>query len=389
MIFSWALVISGSFVLSLSTVALLLKVSRRMGWYDRTGGRKIHTGNIPRLGGIGFIFSSAVFSVVCFRLRGAAPALRSLPLAPAFALIVISGVRDDFKPLAPRWKLAFQTAAAFCALLSGCAFESFLYIDRVDLLSLSGWELFRYPLAFLWIVGVTNAVNFIDGVDGLAGGVSLLAVLSFGAISVSLGGGGEGFLPYAGLAAAVLGFLAFNAPFPRAKIFMGDGGAYFLGFALALMPLGGNGGVRLPVLYAAAVLQIPILDTAAAVWRRLREGRRIDSSDRAHTHHKLMNLGLSSRRIDAVLVTLQLCLSVLVYAAVKTAGYLSLIMMLLAYALGMGFFVALHFLNRRALSVVAGGAGAAAISGKRAGLPVGTLHEDAGLPKASSAYHRG
>jgi UDP-GlcNAc:undecaprenyl-phosphate GlcNAc-1-phosphate transferase len=358
MIFRLILLVFGSFVLSFSMVALILKVSHRMAWYDRTGGRKIHEGNIPRLGGIGFVFSFIVFFVITgFRFAGFTSALELLPVAAAFVLILISGVRDDFKPLAPRYKLILQTGAAFCVLLSGHVFDKFVYIDRADFLSFSGWELARYCLTFLWIVGMTNAVNFIDGVDGLAGGVSLLAVLSFGGISVFLGAGGVTLLLCACLASAILGFLVFNAPFPRAKIFMGDGGAYFLGFTLALLPLMGSGpgSARLPILYAAAILQIPILDTTAAVWRRLREGRRIGSPDRAHTHHKLMNLGLSSRRVDAVLFALQLCLGLLVYMAVKTPGYLSLFVLSLAYAVGIGFFVALHFLNRRAFRASAGG----------------------------------
>jgi UDP-GlcNAc:undecaprenyl-phosphate GlcNAc-1-phosphate transferase len=357
MIFAWVLVISGSFVLSFSIVILLLKVSRRMGWYDRTDGRKIHTGNIPRVGGIGFTFSFIIFFIVAnfYSME------ISLTLTPQFflvalacALIVTSGLRDDFKPLAPRYKFILQTSAALCVLLSGHVFDRLLYIDRADVLGLAGWNLLRYPLTFLWIVGITNAINFIDGVDGLAGGVSLLAVLSFGVISVSLGVGTDTFLICTGLAAAILGFLVFNGPFPQAKIFMGDGGAYFLGFVLALLPLTGGGGLRLPVFYAAAVLQIPIFDAIAAVWRRMREGRRIDSPDRAHTHHKLMNLGLSPRRIDALLFTLQLCLGILVYMAVKFPGYISLVFLFLAYAVGIGFFTTLHFLNRRVVRVPSG-----------------------------------
>jgi UDP-GlcNAc:undecaprenyl-phosphate GlcNAc-1-phosphate transferase len=356
---AWILVISGSFIVSLFAVALLLKISHRMSWYDRTGGRKVHTGNVPRLGGIGFALAFIIvfFIIAGFRLGGISLAPRLLPLAPAFALILAGGVRDDFKPLAPRYRLLLQAGAALCVLLSGQLFDRFMFIGRAGAPELPGWALLRYPLTFLWIVGMTNAVNLIDGVDGLAGGVSLVAALSLGVISASLGAGPGILLLCACLAAAILGFLVFNAPFPRAKIFMGDGGAYFLGFALALISLMGPGGtgVKLPVLYAAAILQIPILDTVAAVWRRLRDGRRIDSPDRAHTHHKLMNLGLSSRRIDAVLFALQICLGALVYAAVKTGGYLSLAILALAYAAGLGFFAALHFLNRGALGAAAGG----------------------------------
>jgi UDP-GlcNAc:undecaprenyl-phosphate GlcNAc-1-phosphate transferase len=344
----------GSFILSLSTVALTLKVSRRMAWYDRMSERKIHTGNIPRLGGIGFMFSFIVFfALISFRFNGSSLTLRLIPVALAFVLILTSGIRDDFKPLSPRYKLIFQIAAALCVLAPGYVFKRFFYIDRVDFLSFAGWKLFRYPLTLLWIVGMTNAINLIDGVDGLAGGISLLAVLSFWGIFGCLGAGGITPLLCASLAAAILGFLVFNAPFPQAKIFMGDGGAYFLGFTLALFPLMGTGDntTSLPVLYAAAVLMIPMLDTIAAVWRRLRDSSRIGSPDRAHTHHKLMNLGLSSRRIDAVLFSLQLCVSVLVYAAVKTPGWFSLVLLFLAYAVGIGFFTTLHFLSKRKLNI--------------------------------------
>jgi UDP-GlcNAc:undecaprenyl-phosphate GlcNAc-1-phosphate transferase len=351
-------IIPGSFILSIVTTALVLKVSHRMAWYDRTDGRKIHSGNIPRLGGIAFAFSFiAAFLIISFLRTGFRPLSQFLPVFLAFLLILTSGVRDDFKPLAPRYKLVFQTVAALCVLLSGHVFDRFLFVDRLDrpnFLNLPGWILFRYPLTFLWIVGMTNAVNFIDGVDGLAGGVSLLAALSFGGIFLSLGFAGPAPLLCTCLASAIGGFLVFNAPFPRAGIFMGDGGAYFLGFTLALFPLMGTGGSapRLPVFHAAAIMLIPILDTTAAVWRRLRDGRRIDSPDCSHTHHKLMNLGLSSpRRIDAVLFCLQIVLSVLVYASVKTPAYLSLFFLALAYVAGLGFFIVLHFFYRRRMTI--------------------------------------
>jgi UDP-GlcNAc:undecaprenyl-phosphate GlcNAc-1-phosphate transferase len=343
-------VVLGSFIISVGATALILKLSHSMGWYDRTGARKIHTGNIPRLGGLGFAVS---FLIAFVAVTG--PGLRFLPVVLAFLLVLLSGVRDDFKPLAPRYRLLAQAGAALCVLASGCLFERALFIDRPDVLGFPGWRLLRYPVSFLWIVGMTNAVNFIDGVDGLAGGVSLLAALSFGGIFLSLGGSGPVPLLCAALAAAIAGFLVFNAPFPRAKIFMGDGGAYVLGFSLALFPLMGRTNApnmgTLPLFHAAAILLIPILDTTAAVWRRRRDGMRIDSPDRSHTHHKLMNLGLSARRIDAVLFALQIVLSVVVYIALTIRGYGSLLVLLLAYALGIGFFTVIHVLNRRRLTV--------------------------------------
>jgi UDP-GlcNAc:undecaprenyl-phosphate GlcNAc-1-phosphate transferase len=324
-----------------------------MGWYDRLNARKIHFGDIPRLGGLGFAVSFAVFAgVIRFR---SLESPRLFLLLPAFILILITGVRDDFKPMAPRFKMFFQLSAALCAMGAGYVFKRVFYIGGIDFLSFPGWSLLRYPLTLLWIVGMTNAVNFIDGVDGLAGGISLLAALAFGGIFSFLGSSAETPLLCLCLASAILGFLVLNAPFPRARIFMGDGGAYFLGFTLALIPLAGNNAANLPIPYAAAILMIPFLDTTAAVWRRLRDHRPIDSPDRAHTHHKLMSLGIPSLGIDAFLYALQIGLSLLTFAAVRSPGRLSLVFLLLAYGTGAGFFAAVHFLNRRYNRICKGG----------------------------------
>jgi UDP-GlcNAc:undecaprenyl-phosphate GlcNAc-1-phosphate transferase len=340
------LVIVGSFLMSMFTVLLVRKVSHRMAWYDRTNQRKVHTGNIPRLGGIGFVVPFMVFFSAAFVVGNFIAPFQFFLLLVAFALILTSGLRDDFKPMAPGFKLVFQTGAAFCVLLSGCVFDRFFLTDHFGFLNSSGWKALRYPLTFLWIVGMINAVNFIDGIDGLAGGVSLLAALGFFGVFVFLGVGGPVLMLCACLASAILGFLVFNAPFPQAKIFMGDGGAYFLGFTLALFPLMGT-PAKLPILHAAAILLIPILDATAAVWRRIRDGKRVDSPDRSHTHHKLMSLGFSSRRIDSIFFILQFGLCVLVCASVAIQGYWSLIMLLLAYTAGIGFFTAIHFFYQR------------------------------------------
>jgi UDP-GlcNAc:undecaprenyl-phosphate GlcNAc-1-phosphate transferase len=340
------LMIGGSFLLSLAAVAIILSVSRRMSWYDHVNERKLHTGNIPRLGGVGIAVSFIVFALIInFLSQSSRMGLRFIPVLLAFIPILITGISDDFKPMAPRYKLLFQIVAALCVLSPGYVFKRFFFIPEIDFLSSPALSFLRYPLTFLWLVGMTNAVNFIDGVDGLAGGVSLLAALAFGL---------TGSVPLFCfcLAAAILGFLVFNAPIPKAKIFMGDGGAYFLGFTLALIPLLDTGEESvLPLPYAAAVLMIPFMDTIAAVWRRVRDGRRIDSPDRSHTHHKLYDLGLSFKKIDAVFFALQMCLGLLVYLAVKTPGYLSLLILLLAYVLGAAFFTAIHFLHRRQLRI--------------------------------------
>jgi UDP-GlcNAc:undecaprenyl-phosphate GlcNAc-1-phosphate transferase len=200
-------------------------------------------------------------------------------------------------------------------------------------------------------VGLTNAVNLLDGIDGLAGGVSALAALFFAIIFSRISNNSAMVLTCLCLSAALAGFLVFNMPFPRAKIFMGDGGSQFLGFILALLPLINVRGERsgFPLLYAAAMLSIPIFDTFAAIWRRIRDRQRIDTPDRLHIHHKLMNLGFSVRGVDATLYGLQVILGVLIYVSIRFRGTLSLIFLGAAYAAALGFFITIHFVNRHIL----------------------------------------
>jgi UDP-GlcNAc:undecaprenyl-phosphate GlcNAc-1-phosphate transferase len=260
-------------------------------------------------------------------------------------LIFVSGVFDDFRPMAPRYKLLMQIIAASLVVLPGYTFHSILFAN----LGALNW--LGYPLTYFWIVGLTNAVNLIDGVDGLSGGVSALAAVFF-AVIFSLTGGGPMVLICLCLGAALAGFLVFNMPFPRAKIFMGDGGAQFLGFVLALLPLinAGEEPVRFPLLYAAALLAIPIFDTFAAIWRRLRDRRRIDAPDKLHIHHKLMNLGFNARGVDGILYALQIALGVLVCQSMRLRGVPSLIFLGVAYVVAVGFFIVIHFANLSAMS---------------------------------------
>jgi UDP-GlcNAc:undecaprenyl-phosphate GlcNAc-1-phosphate transferase len=194
-------------------------------------------------------------------------------------------------------------------------------------------------------------MNFIDGVDGLAGGLSAIAALFLGFIFFSYAETPSAVMLCASLFGVTLGFLFFNAPFPNAKIFMGDGGSQFLGFCMAMLPLleEHDTPAALPVPYAAALLAIPIFDTIAAVWRRLRDGRRIDSPDKFHVHHKLLSLGLSARGVILVLYALQILLGLLTFTAIKLSGWASFAVLGAAYAAVIIFFAAIHFLNRRVL----------------------------------------
>jgi UDP-GlcNAc:undecaprenyl-phosphate GlcNAc-1-phosphate transferase len=340
-------VVLSSFALSVLIVALVLRISHKKSWYDKIDERKIHTGPVPRLGGIGFALSFVISaSLLIFVGSGLQVGLGFIPVLIAMVLTLTYGTIDDFRPLAPRYKLLLQIVCAFCIVLPGYTFSRFFYFDAAFP---GGMKWVWTCISLFWLTGLPNALNFIDGNDGLAGGVSVLIALSYALIFASLNAGGAAIILCVCLALSVGGFLVFNMPFPRAKIFMGDGGSQFLGFVLALLPLvrGEQAGGELPLFYAAALLLIPIFDTVAAVWRRLRDGRRIDSPDRSHIHHKLMNLGLSSRGVDGVLYGLQIVISVLVVLSIRLRGIPSLLVLFGAYLIGILFFTAIHYVNRR------------------------------------------
>jgi UDP-GlcNAc:undecaprenyl-phosphate GlcNAc-1-phosphate transferase len=344
-----ALTALSSFVLSVIFVALVLHISRKYAWFDHHDERKIHTGQVPRLGGVGFALAYLVVAAAA-TVIDVIPSLgfRFVPVLFALPLVLAFGVVDDFKSLRPRYKLLAQSAATIIVMAAGFTFH------RIDFSSVGinlDLGLYRYPLTFFWIVGVTNALNFIDGVDGLAGGVSVFASLAYAAMFAAGGNAGAALLCVT-LATAVGGFLVFNLPLPKARIFMGDGGSQFLGFTLALLPLldDGIGQAILPLPFAAAILLIPIFDTFAAIWRRTRDGRRIDSPDKAHMHHKLLNLGLDSRGVDAVVWGLQIMLGVLVFASRRNTGLLAFAVLVSAYVLALAFFTVIHYLNRAAVA---------------------------------------
>ncbi|MDR1100335.1 MAG: undecaprenyl/decaprenyl-phosphate alpha-N-acetylglucosaminyl 1-phosphate transferase [Treponema sp.] len=340
-----------SFVLSSVAVSLVLRLSIKYSWFDHINERKIHSGNIPRLGGIGF---AGVFILVAlfinFFTGDPSLGLRSMPVFVAMILILASGVYDDFRPLSSRYKLAIQIIAALCVIIPDYTFHRLFYF-KSGLLSDLNWV--RYPLTLFWIVGLTNAINFIDGIDGLAGGLSALAAFTFSMMSFLFSGFCAATLFGLCLTGAICGFLVFNAPFPRAKIFMGDGGSQFLGFTLAVLPLidKQDSVTTLPLFYAAAVLAIPIFDTVAAVWRRVRDRRRIDSPDKYHVHHKLLKMHLNAQEIDVIIYCFQILLGILVYLAIQAQNWLSLGILGTAYLVILIFFTVIHFVHRRTIII--------------------------------------
>jgi UDP-GlcNAc:undecaprenyl-phosphate GlcNAc-1-phosphate transferase len=286
--------------ISITLTPLVIRLAKRHAWYDDPSDpRKIHDGEVPRLGGAAmfwaFILSVSLASILGARMPSDAPwGPVYLPVTLALVLVHVTGLVDDFHSLRARYKLSIQLLAAIVAVFMDFRFR-FLPLPGI-MLNL-GWA--SYPITVLWIVGIMNAINMIDGMDGLAGGVCLIASFAFGVTYTRLGliyPATEAFA----LVGAIVGFLFYN--FPKASIFMGDSGSLFLGFSLALLPLLHKSSypIEAGILPGITVLLVPIFDVFAAILRRSRRGQSIMMPDREHIHHKLMDFGFEPRQILAM-----------------------------------------------------------------------------------------
>ena len=255
--------------------------------------RRMHKVPIPRMGGLA-IFAGFLVSVLFFVPLGTE--FRSI-LIGALILVVL-GIIDDIVALKPKTKFAGQIIAALIPALSGVSIHGSVTPFVPGQYSTLG--IFSIPLTVIWIVGITNAVNFIDGLDGLACGVSAIATVTMFIIAVLFG---EIYiaLMMAALAGACLGFLPYNMN--PAKIFMGDTGSMFLGYILATVSIQGLFKFYAVISFAVPfiLLGLPIFDTGFAIVRRLLKGQSPLQADRGHVHHRLIDLGFDQKQSVAIL----------------------------------------------------------------------------------------
>lgn len=339
-----------AFVLAFFVAALLIPIVRRKalheGWVDGPNARKIHSGEIPRLGGIGiaagFFIATALMWIFLTAIHASiaiTPTLYAM-LFGALGFHVL-GLWDDFHNLRARFKFAIQLAIALAVVATGYHFDR-IVLPGIVSVQLGLWG---YALTAVWIVGMANAMNLIDGLDGLAGGVAFIAAAVWGILLFKSGLFTEGMIA-AAIGGAVFGFLFFN--FPPANIFMGDSGSLLLGYMVAMLPLLGNertsGGMQL--VPGITVALIPILDTFAAILRRSGKGTSFFSPDKAHMHHKLLDLGFSPRDILIIIYGLCIILGASVLASVYASPEVSLWFMLGGWVVSGGGFVVLHFVNK-------------------------------------------
>jgi UDP-GlcNAc:undecaprenyl-phosphate/decaprenyl-phosphate GlcNAc-1-phosphate transferase len=304
---------------------LLAPQMRRVGFavgaVDRPGHRKVHDTDVSRLGGVAVWGSVAciVAAAASFGLLDgetfASVRVRWLPLACGAALLAAIGVVDDVRGLRARTKLLAQLAAAALVVAAGCVIREATNPITGASLALG---VLAIPVTIVWIMGVTNALNLIDGLDGLAAGVGLIVSGTLCLISLTVGRNDVALLTGV-LAGALAGFLYFN--FNPATIFLGDSGSLFLGFTLAVLSIESahKGATAVLVLAPFLALGVPIMDTTLTVLRRLLVSASIMQPDRDHIHHRLIALGFSHRRAVLVLYVACLVLNVAAVFSVRAA----------------------------------------------------------------------
>lgn len=280
------LVVLAAFVIAFLLTPLAIKAAFKLGAIDKPDQRKVHHQAMPRLGGLAIFVA---FLIAALLGSWGNPAFYGI-LAGG-VIIFLVGMLDDIYQLSPWVKLAGQCLAAAVAMYFGVIVH-FVTNPFDGLLALGYLSL---PLTFLWIVGVTNAINLIDGLDGLAGGVSAIAGATMGIVALLHGQTAVAMTAFI-LVAAIAGFLPYN--FHPARTFMGDGGSNFLGFVLACLAVMGTAksAAVISLFVPIVILGIPIFDTFFAIIRRMLKRAPIFMPDKDHLHHRLMALGLSHRR---------------------------------------------------------------------------------------------
>lgn len=271
-------------------VPWLIKLSERQGWLESPGGlRKIHSHPTSRLGGVGVFVSFLIALKVAQIVVG-------FELSPLYllgiCLVFLTGLVDDFYSISPWLKLTGQIMGALCLIEGGVLIQFFtLPLGSITYL---GW--LGYPLTLLWIVGITNALNLIDGMDGLSAGITAIAACALGVVAWQEGRLLPALISFV-LLGAVLGFLRYN--FPPARVFLGDGGALFLGSMLAVISV--QGALKSTTVFTLSVplliLGVPVFDTLFAIVRRRKKKLSILYPDQGHFHHRLLERGYSPRKV--------------------------------------------------------------------------------------------
>jgi UDP-GlcNAc:undecaprenyl-phosphate/decaprenyl-phosphate GlcNAc-1-phosphate transferase len=309
------LLLGAAALLTLVLTPAVRALARRLDLVDAPGGRKIHTVSVPRVGGIGVVLAMvAVLAAAAATGQASAADVQAWrPVLLGGALVFAVGLWDDVRPL-PAWgKLLVQLAGAGLTVALGVRIEHVTFFG-----STLGLGLLALPMTIVWIVGLTNAFNVMDGLDGLATGLAIIAAATCAVVSLARDDVQGGMLLVV-LLGALCGFLPYN--FNPATIFLGDSGSLVVGYVLAVTAITSfqKGATALVVIGPLLLFALPISETLHSVVRRLRgQGlRHVFLADQQHVHHRLLGLGLSHRGAVLLLYGVSLSFSLLALTTLR------------------------------------------------------------------------
>jgi UDP-GlcNAc:undecaprenyl-phosphate GlcNAc-1-phosphate transferase len=329
------LAFASALLASLALTYVVRERARRARLFDPTDERKLHTRPIPRVGGIAIFWSVSLALLAMTMLAGFDGAGLSgsklLVIILGGAAIHLLGLWDDLRNIRARYKFAIQIGIAAAIFLAG------VRIDTIAL-PLLGQISFGHVVALLftilWFVGITNAFNLIDGLDGLASGAALFALTTMFVVATINQQAGAALVTLA-VAGATLGFLRYN--FHPASIFLGDSGALYLGFMLAGIGAisSQKGSTVVAISIPLVSLGLPVLDTTVAILRRFLRGQPIFSADRGHIHHRLLGLGLSPAKVALLMYAGCAVLALGGMLLVNSSGYVAIVLVIIGLGAGL------------------------------------------------------
>ncbi|MBM7661619.1 UDP-GlcNAc:undecaprenyl-phosphate GlcNAc-1-phosphate transferase [Bacillus mesophilus] len=297
-----------SFITVILVTPLVIRLAFAIGATDRPNNRKVHQVVMPRIGGLAIFIGVLIGYIASGLYKENITAITVSSL-----LILLLGLYDDLYEVNAKVKLLVQLFAAVIVIISGLTID-FIQIPFLGKIQLG---LFKYPITLLWIIGITNTINLIDGLDGLAVGISTIVIATI-AILAALNGKYLILMLSLILLGSTLAFLFYN--FYPAKIFMGDVGSLFLGYCISILSL--LGLYKSVTLFSFAVpmiiMGVPVFDTFFAIFRRLKNRQPITVADKGHLHHRLLLLGLSHRATVLLLYLVSMIFSVTAYVFSST-----------------------------------------------------------------------
>ncbi len=324
-----------SLVVALIMTPVARKLAPVVGAVDKPDARKVHTKLMPRMGGLGIYCGFMAGAIVYGGIS-----VHTIGLLLSTTIVFAVGIIDDIKSIKPTMKLLGQLIAALVFVAFGGYIKyltnpfggNIVYLDYLGI-----------PVTILWLVGISNAVNLIDGLDGLAGGVSTISAFTMAVVLLTTGQNLVAAFCIC-LAFATLGFLRYN--FSPASIFMGDSGSLTLGFVLAALAISGcaKGATVVSLLVPILILGIPIFDTFFAIFRRAKEHKPIFQPDKGHLHHRLLAMGLSHKQTVLIIYAITMVMSFVAILMTMISSWIALLILVI--------FLALLFVGANKLGII-------------------------------------